>query len=170
MKKLTTIKVLALAALLSGMLAAEARAQVTINPGMNDAWFNAETAGQGFFFNVFPDLELFFLSWFTYDVERPDDTVEAILGEPGHRWVTAFGDWEGNKVTLDVELTTGGVFDSEEPAVDQTPGYGTIMIVFHNCNSATLTYNFPDLGLSGEIELTRITDDNVALCEELSEA
>ncbi len=151
-------------------IAAPAQAQININPGLNDAWFNEATAGQGFFFNVFPDLELFFLSWFTYDTERPDDTVEAILGEPGHRWVTAFGTWEGNKVTLDVELTTGGVFDSEEPEVTQTPGYGTIMIVFHDCNNATLTYNFPDLGLMGEIELTRVTLDNVPLCEELSEA
>ena len=170
MKKLVRIKFLVLAALVSGMLSTTAQAQVNINPGLNDAWFNEATAGQGFFFNVFPDLELFFLSWFTYDVERPDETVEAILGEPGHRWVTAFGTWDGNTVTLDVELTEGGVFDSETPAVTQTPGYGTLTIVFNDCNSATLTYSFPDLGLSGVIELKRVTNDNVALCEELSAA
>ena len=139
-----------------------------INPGLNDAWFNPATAGQGFFFVVFPDIELFFLSWFTYDVERPDESIEAILGEPGHRWVTAFGDWDGNTVTLDVELTSGGIFDSAEPPVEQESNYGTITIVFLDCNSATLTYDFPDLGLMGVIELTRVTDDNVALCGKLN--
>ena len=139
-----------------------------INAGLNDAWFNAATAGQGFFFVVFPDAELFFLSWFTFDVERPDETIEAILGEPGHRWVTAFGSWVGNIVTLDVELTSGGIFDSAEPAVDQESNYGTITIEFHDCNNATLTYDFPALGLSGTIELTRLTEDNVALCEALN--
>ena len=141
-----------------------------INAGLNDAWFNLATAGQGFFFVVFPDIELFFLSWFTYDVERPDESIEAILGEPGHRWVTAFGAWEGDTVTLDVELTSGGIFDSAEPMVEQESNYGTITIVFHDCNNATLTYDFPTLGLSGTIELTRVTDDNVALCEKLNAA
>ena len=139
-----------------------------INAGLNDAWFNPATAGQGFFFVVFPDIELFFLSWFTYDVERPDESIEAILGEPGHRWVTAFGAWAGDTVTLDVELTSGGIFDSAEPPVEQESNYGTITIVFHDCNNATLTYDFPTLGLSGSIELTRVTEDNVALCEALA--
>ena len=139
-----------------------------VNAGLNDAWYNQLTVGQGFFFNVFPELGLFFLAWFTYDTERPDETVEAILGEPGHRWVTATGTWEGDTVTLTGELTSGGIFDSEEPAVDQAPNYGTITIVFHDCNNATLTYNFPSLGLSGVIELTRVTNDNVELCETLA--
>jgi plastocyanin len=140
-------------------------AAFVVNPGLNDVWFNEATAGQGFFFIVFPDIELFFLAWFTYDTERPDDSVAAILGEAGHRWVTAFGGWEGNKVTLEVELSAGMVFNSGDPPVEQTPGYGTMMIVFHDCSNATLTYNFPQLSLSGSIELTRITPDLVALCD-----
>ena len=139
-----------------------------INAGLNDAWFNLATAGQGFFFVVFPDIELFFLSWFTFDLERPDEDITAMLGEPGHRWVTAFGAWEGNTVSLDVELTSGGIFDSAEPLVEQQSNYGTITIVFHDCNNATLTYDFPTLGLMGTIELTRVTEDNVVLCEELN--
>jgi len=31
------------------------------------------------------------MAWFTHDTERPDTGVEAILGEPGHRWLTAQG-------------------------------------------------------------------------------
>jgi hypothetical protein len=31
---------------------------IAINPGLNDAWFNPDTNGQGFFINVFPDTRL----------------------------------------------------------------------------------------------------------------
>ena len=54
---------------------------LVINAGLNDAWFNPKTAGQGFFFTVFPESKQMFLSWFTYDTERPPEDVTAILGE-----------------------------------------------------------------------------------------
>ena len=141
-----------------------------INAGLNDAWFDLDTPGQGFFFTVLPDQLLFFLSWFTFDTERPPEDVEAILGDPGHRWVTAFGAYEpGDTVTLDVELTEGMIFNSAEPPAEQTSGYGTITITFIDCNNAVLEYEFPSLGLSGTIDLTRITGDNIPLCEALNE-
>jgi sugar lactone lactonase YvrE len=74
-------------------------ADFVINAGLNDAWFNASTPGQGFFVTVFPDSGQVFLAWFTYDTERPDESVTAILGEPGHRWLTAFGPYEGDTAT-----------------------------------------------------------------------
>ena len=138
-----------------------------VTAGVNDAWFNLATAGQGMIFTAFPDLVFFFLSWFTYDTERPDESITAILGEPGHRWLTAFGSWDGNVVTLNVELTTGGIFDSVEPMVDQSQDYGTVTITFHHCNSATLVYEIFDPALSGTIELARVAGDNIALCEAL---
>lgn len=143
-------------------------APFSINPGLNDAWFNPDTPGQGFFINVFPDFGVVFLAWFTYDVQRPPQEVTAILGEPGHRWVTAIGAFDGDTVTADVELTAGGIFDSGDPAVMQSGGYGTITVAFHDCETATLTYSIPDAGVSGEIQIERIVSDNVALCEALS--
>jgi len=88
---------------------------IAVNPGMSDAWFDPATDGQGFFIVVFPDAGLIFLSWFTYDTERPPQDVTAVLGEPGHRWLTAPGPYQGNAAALDVYLTAGGVFDSAEP-------------------------------------------------------
>ncbi|MEM1411038.1 MAG: DNRLRE domain-containing protein [Pseudomonadota bacterium] len=138
-----------------------------INPGVNDAWFNPATAGQGFFFTVYPDSGLLFLSWFTYDSERPDPSATAILGEPGHRWITAIGSFDGNEAVLDATLTSGGIFDQSPPVVDNEVGYGTIFLEFNGCDDATVDYVFPDADLQGQVTVERVVKDNVALCEAL---
>ncbi len=134
-----------------------------INAGLNDSWWNAETPGQGFFITVFPDDGTIFLAWFTYDTERPDPSVTAILGEPGHRWLTAFGAYASNLAQLEIELTEGGVFNTGDPAVSQS-NYGTITLEFIDCNNAILTYDIPSLGLMGVIPITRIAADNIPAC------
>lgn len=139
-----------------------------INAGLNDAWFNPATAGQGLFITVFPELGKIFLAMFTYDTMRPDGSVIAQLGEPGHRWLTAFGDFADNIAVLDVELTEGGIFDAAQPMPSQTPAYGTLTLEFHDCNSLSLTYSIPSLNLQGSIPLQRIALDNVAACQTLS--
>jgi len=142
--------------------------EFNINAGLNDAWYNAATSGQGFFINVFPGLGLMFMAWFTYDSERPDEGLMANPGEPGHRWLTAFGEYAGNSAVLNVELTFGGEFNSVVPVPKQSPDYGTVSIKFCDCNNATLTYDLPSSELAGQIDITRVVDDNVALCEMLN--
>jgi len=139
-----------------------------INPGLNDAWYNPETDGQGFFISVFPELELVSLAWFTYDTERPADDVEAVLGDPGHRWLTAVGPFSGNQAQLEISITRGGIFDSAEPEPTSTPG-GTIQLKFDDCNSGTVSYDIPSISQMGELPIERVAWDNVALCEALKE-
>ena len=139
-----------------------------INPGLNDAWFNPNTAGQGFFINVFADTGVVFLAWFTYDTARPPNSVDAILGEPGHRWLTAVGNFEADKATLEVTNTTGGLFDSGEPEPVNNNDYGTIVLSFEDCATGLVEYDLPDAGVSGSIAIERVVQDNVALCEDLS--
>ncbi|RPH96441.1 MAG: hypothetical protein EHM68_11235 [Lysobacterales bacterium] len=146
--------------------ASDSDCQFGINAGMSDSWYYPATNGQGFFIIVWEDTGLVFLSWFTYDVERPPANVTAIFGEPGHRWVTAQGPFEGDTATLDVYLSSGGVFDSPTPVVPPPVKDGTITIKWNSCTSATLTYDIPSAG-QGEIPLQRIVNDNVALCEAL---
>lgn len=138
-----------------------------INQGLSDAWYNEGTNGQGFFITVLEDSGLVFLAWFTYDVERPPGDAGAILGEPGHRWLTAQGPYQGDTAELKVYVSSGGVFDSAEPAVGPPVEEGAMTIQWHDCSSATLSYDLNTAG-QGVIPLTRVAPDNEPLCEALS--
>jgi sugar lactone lactonase YvrE len=145
-------------------------ASFSINPGLNDAWYDPTTNGQGFLITVFPTAAKLFLAWFTYDIERPPENVSAVLGEPGHRWLTAQGPYNGDTATLTVYISEGGVFDSALPAVSTNPdGDGTIVLEFADCSEGLLSYEIDSLNLSGKIPIQRITPDNVALCETLTD-
>jgi len=135
-----------------------------INAAISDAWFNPLTNGQGFFIIVWEGIDFVFLSWFTFDTELPPPEASAILGDPGQRWFTAQGPFEGDTATLDVFSSSGGTFDSAPPEVE-TVKIGTITIKWTGCNSGILTYDIPSLGLMGEIPIERIVLENVPLCE-----
>ncbi len=137
-----------------------------INDALSDAWYFPETTGQGFLIIVWETRKLVFLAWYTYDTERPPEDVSAVLGEPGHRWLTALGPYEGDTALMDVFLSQGMIFDSAEPPVDTQAYEGaTIEVVWTNCNEAVVTYDIPTLGLSGEIPVERSVLDHVAACE-----
>jgi hypothetical protein len=139
------------------------------NAGLNDAWYNPETAGQGFLITVFPVIRQIFLAWFTYDLERPDASTPAQLGAAGHRWLTAQGTYADNQATLDAYITAGGVFDSPVPE-PVTVQDGSISVEFSSCNRGTITYNLPSIDRQAVIPIQRIALSNVRLCEALEEA
>lgn len=145
------------------------RSLFQINAGLNDAWYNAATNGQGFFVTVYPDSQQMFVAWFTFDTQRPDPGVMANLGEPGHRWRTAFGPYAGDSAALDIELTSGGVFNEAEPMPTQEAD-GTMDITWSDCENAVLSYDIPSAGVQGDIPITRIALDNVPRCEQLDAA
>jgi PKD repeat protein len=135
-----------------------------INVGMTDAWFDPTTDGQGFFIIVWGGIKFMFLSWFTFDTELPPAEVIAQLGDPGQRWVTAQGPYDGDTATLDVFISSGGTFNAADPEV-ATVKDGTMTIKWSSCNSGLLTYDIPTLGLSGQIPVERIVLANVPICE-----
>jgi len=144
-------------------------ASFQINAGLNDAWYNPATAGQGILISVFPEIQQLFLAWFTFDIERPPEDVTAMLGDPGHRWLTAQGPYDGNTANLTIFVTEGGVFDSAEPAASTDPdGDGTMNLEFADCTEGLVNYEITSLGISGEIPIQRIVQDNVPLCEALA--
>lgn len=138
-----------------------------INSTFNDAWYNPLTNGQGFMIAVLPNQKQMFLTWFTYDVERPPEDVTAMLGEPGHRWLTAQGPYDGDTADLTIYVTSGGVFDSSSPPAATDPdGDGTIKLQFADCENGLLEYEIESLGLSGSIPIERVALDNVSTCEQ----
>jgi len=141
-------------------------AAFTINSGLNDAWVHADANFQGMFLTVFPEFDLIFAAWFTFDTE--DNGQVATFGAPDHRWLTALGSYSGTTASLELENTTGGSFNSTVPTPTQDTDYGSMDIDFTDCNNATVTYNIPGATQTGTFTMNRVLDDNVGLCEALS--
>ncbi len=138
-----------------------------VNAGLSGSWFNQATSGQGFYFEMLPALNGMLVAWFTYDTFFPADDVAVDVGSNGHRWMTIEGTFDENNVyNGTLILTQGGIFDANDPV--SSTAYGTVTIVFTDCNTATLTYTITGSGLSGTIPLKRQTPVNVALCERLA--
>ena len=140
-----------------------------MNAGLNDAWYNPITDGQGFFITVFPDLNLVNLAWFTYDTELPVDESSANLGSAGHRWLTALGPIEGDTAVLNIDIASGGLFDTAiEVEHTSPPGSdGTITLTFSDCGSGLVEYDIPSINRQGSVPIQRVANDNIALCEAL---
>ncbi|MDJ0655353.1 MAG: M28 family peptidase [Xanthomonadales bacterium] len=132
-----------------------------INGGLSGAWFDPDTAGQGFMFDVIMDSSQIALAWFTFGTQPASGN--ALVGSDGHEWLTAQGSYAGGTAQMDITLTTGGVFDDPQ-AVTNTPD-GTLTLTFHSCTEATLDYTLND-GRSGRNELIRATPPT--LCETLA--
>ncbi len=143
-----------------------------MNAGLNDAWFDPLTDGQGFFITVFPDLNFVSLAWFTYDTEFPAEDASANLGDPGHRWITAGGIFEGNRAVMNITITSGGIFDaaSEVQRTDPIGSDGVITLTFDDCSSGLVEYDITAINQQGTVPIERVAIDNVALCTALSEA
>lgn len=134
-----------------------------INAGLNDAWYEPATNGQGFLLSVYPEKGTVFLGWFTYDMEFPGQDVIATLGDPCQRWLTAQGPYDGDQADLVVHNSSGGLFDSALAVPNHEP-IGSITLQFENCESGTVHYELPTYGLSGEIPIQRVASDNIAAC------
>lgn len=135
----------------------------TINANMSDAWYYPGTDGQGFFIAVFPDQQKIMLAWFTFDTFLPDAETPAVLGDPGQRWLTAQGSYAGAQAELQVYSSSGGLFDSGEPAPVHEQ-VGSVLLQFDDCASGSVTYELPGIG-SNVIPIERVALDNITHCE-----
>jgi len=129
------------------------------NDGRDGAWYDPETAGQGFLIDVHPNPDgedFIFVAWFTYG-----DTNAS-----GQRWLTAQGPLSGTRAEIAVYETTGGSFD--DPTVVSSEQIGTMTIEFNNCNSANLSFELTNESISGSIDILRAVPGTEALCEELT--
>lgn len=141
-----------------------------MNPGLNDAWYEKGTDGQGFWITVFPDLGKVALAWLTYDTVPPSADAHANLGDPGHRWMTATGKYIDNQAVLRITITSGGIFDTptEIERTDPPGSDGVIILTFDNCSSGTVEYHIPSIDKLGRIPIRRVAGDNIKYCEALN--
>ena len=152
------------------MTAVSEKPEFVMNAGLNDAWFNPVTSGQGFFINVFPELGFVSLAWFTYDTSLPEDGATANLGDAGHRWLTAIGTIEGDSSTMNIDITSGGLFDTTTTIkhTDPAGSDGSITLSFESCSGGLVEYDIPSINRQGSVPIERVADDNIALCEALT--
>lgn len=109
-------------------------------------------------------------AWFTYDTELPPEDATSNLGNPGLRWITATGPFADNQAVLDISLTSGGIFDTptEIQRTDPPGSDGTLTLTFDSCTSGTVDYDITSIGMMGSVPIQRVANDNIALCEALS--
>ncbi|MCF6289267.1 MAG: peptidylprolyl isomerase [Proteobacteria bacterium] len=142
-----------------------------MNIGINGAWYNQDTSGQGILIELLPRQDtndLAFMAWFTFDTQQPDESITANIGNAGHRWMTGLGevDTANNSITFDLTLTSGGLFDNELD-VTNTVIAGSMTMTFTDCANATVTYDLTEQELSGSFSVIRVTSD-IELCKNQS--
>jgi hypothetical protein len=139
-----------------------------ITTGLSGSWFNPETTGQGFFMDILDNSNQLFLAWFTYDLQRPDSNVSAMIGEPGHRWMTALGPFEGVTADLPIYWNSGMIFDSANPPTEQMQD-GDMTVRFTDCANGNVDYDLGSTNVTGNVPIQRLANDAVSLCKSLFE-
>lgn len=139
-----------------------------ITHAMAGGWYDPATPGQGFLLDVFDNVNSMFLAWFTFDLQRPAPGTDAQIGDPGHRWLTAQGPFSGDTADMDITWSSGMIFDSASPPVQQEQD-GTLTVEFYDCSTGQVTYDLGTGNAQGQLPIQRLANDAVNLCESLYE-
>ena len=120
-----------------------------ITGAITGAWYDPANPRHGIFVHVsrLPDgSERFVVNW---DVYTPDGQQLYLVGD---------GPFDGDTATVTVYATTGGSFPPTFGEAVQLVEWGTLVLVFDDCNSATLNYSSELAGYgSGSLPLTRLS-------------
>lgn len=104
--------------------------------GITGVWYNPITSGQGFLLDFLPDSQTVFAPWFTFaDQQRYQD-------QSAVRWYSLFGlpAPGAKRVALDILRNAGGSFAGGPETTSIV--VGTAELSFHDCDHATLSYQF----------------------------
>jgi len=114
-----------------------------INDGVDGAWDNPAIDGQGIVFDIVDSdtLQVVTAAWFTYDLAAPADDELDGFGSRQHRWFTLLGEFSGNSATMDIQLTSGGIFNTAEDVTRADP-VGTATVTFFDCFSGQFSFEF----------------------------
>ena len=137
-----------------------------INLGMAGSWFNPDTNGQGFVFDVVDNdtTQLLAAAWFTFDVNPPGMDDAGTFGSIQQRWFSASGNFIDNTATMQIFSPTGGVFNDGIFMVDRGEPVGTMTASFFDCQNGEISFDFdaPDVA-DDTVGIQRIASS--ALCQ-----
>lgn len=112
------------------------------------AWFNPESAGQGFSVLTFPGQDRAFGAWYTFE---PSGGAQAWFHFDSGETAGTFGQ-RGGPVTI--FRSTGGRFNAGPPSIGPQIGTGTLTLTA--CDRATFSYALPAPYGSGSTALQRV--------------
>lgn len=116
-----------------------------INSGIGGTWNSPGIPGQGFLLEVVPALNSLVLGWFTWSATVPGS----------HDWLSAIGPISGDSATVDLQRSSGGLFNDPTPV--SAASVGTATFRFTDCSTGTVTFQRSDNGRSGTIPIRRLT-------------
>ncbi len=138
----------------------------TINLGMAGSWFNPETNGQGWVFDVVDNdtTQLLAAAWFTFSSNPPGADDNNGFGSLQQRWFSASGPFTGNTAELQIFSPSNGVFNDSNFLVDRGQPVGTMTVSFFDCSTGQIAFDFdsPDVA-NATVDIRRIASS--ALCQ-----
>ena len=132
----------------------------TINAGISGTWFNEDTAGQGWFFDVIDQgtRQDVFVAWFTYDINEPASDENSGFGSTQHRWFTGIAGFEGDTVVVELRRNSGGVFN--DPRDTASEPVGTLTATFSSCGEGEVSFDFlADDVMDATVPIIRLSPD-----------
>lgn len=121
-----------------------------ITAGFTGAWYNQDEPGQGFLLQILEVEEVnnAIVFWFTFD------------SEGNQVWLMGMTPIDGDQVTMDMKIFSGGVFDTQgfDNSNIESEIWGILTLQFQNCNKGTVSYIAEDniIG-SGSYTIKRLT-------------
>lgn len=131
-----------------------------INLGIAGSWFNADTNGQGWTFDVVDNdtTQLLASAWFTYDFNPPAANETDGFGSNQHRWFLANGNFTGNSADMQIFAPAAGVFNDPNFLVSNGDPIGSMTVTFSDCSNGQIAFDFNDPNIADDtVDITRIT-------------
>jgi hypothetical protein len=140
----------------AGLNPAPANRQITRE--FSGLWYQPETSGQGFNFEIRPEQSIIFGGWYTYAGASAASSEKAGKSGPRQRWFSVTASYTPGQTssTMTIYRNTGGNFDA--PPITQGVPVGTATLTFQSCTSGRFDYEIDLDGTprTGSIPLTRL--------------
>jgi secreted trypsin-like serine protease len=122
---------------------------------LSGLWYQPETSGQGFYFEIRPEQSIVFGGWYTYAGASTSSSTKSAVRQ---RWFTVSASYTPGQTssTMTIYRNTGGNFDA--PPITQGVAVGTATLTFQSCTSGRFDYeiNLDGAARTGSIPLTRL--------------